>query len=55
MLSFAVKAICEADILRVAGELPEWQSVADKLGMGSQYITDIEKIIEMKKVEEKHF
>ena len=43
MLSFAVKTICDADILRVAGELPEWQSVADKLGMGYQYISDIEK------------
>ena len=37
-----MKTICEADIYRVAGELSEWQSVAAKLGMGSQYITDIE-------------
>ena len=42
MLSFAVKTICDADVLRIAGELPEWQSVADKLCMGSQNITDIE-------------
>ena len=34
--------IRDADIDRVAGELPDWQIVMYKLGIGSQYITDIE-------------
>ena len=34
--------ICDTDIDGVAEELPDWQSVADKLGFESQYITDIE-------------
>ena len=34
--------IRDADIDTVAGELPVWQSVAAKLGIGSQYIADIE-------------
>ena len=38
-----MKTIREADVLRVAEELPEWQSVADILGFGFQCITDIEK------------
>ena len=41
LLSYAGK-ILDDDINRVAGELPNWQSVAKKLGMGSQEITDIE-------------
>ena len=34
--------IRDADILRVAGELLKWQSVAHTLGMGSLYISGIE-------------
>ena len=38
---FAVK-IADADISRVAGNLPHWQIVASKLGFGGQEIQDIE-------------
>ena len=34
--------IRDADIDRVAGELPDWQIVMYNLGFGSQNITDIE-------------
>ena len=34
--------ICDADIARIAGELPQWQLVASNLGMGQLDIEDIE-------------
>ena len=34
--------IRDADIARIAGELPEWQTVASNLGMGQLDIKDIE-------------
>ena len=43
ILSFSFAGeISNADIIRVAGELPHWQIVATNLGMGSQDIIDIE-------------
>ena len=35
--------ICDADIASVAGELPDWQIVAENLCMGTEDISDIEK------------
>ena len=34
--------IRDADIARIAGELPQWQTVASNLGMGQLDIEDIE-------------
>ena len=33
---------CDADIARIAGDLPQWQLVASNLGMGQLDIEDIE-------------
>ena len=34
--------IQDADIARIAGDMPQWQTVADNLGFGQQDIEDIE-------------
>ena len=38
------KRIQDADIARIAGDLPHWQTVASNLGMGQLDIEDIENI-----------